>query len=392
MLNPKLFKGLSVFGEVKVVNEDEPMVYRLYREPGGITKVEIIESGEHYKICCPVCGDRRFRCYINHRFGTVESDTGRPFRDMVRLFHCFNEESCNRELGDKLERIKPYIGKGVVYRHVEPTECHKGPPPNPGKCTRMDKLDSEHPAIRYVKDRGFDPKELGCVYGMSYCWASNVPFTQGRIIIPIVQDGKIEGWQARFIRDIPDKDDLPRSRKSGIVQQVIHTGRSFQIQVDDVVYNFPDGSYPCVRKGENVTPGTRLALPVPKYYTAPGTPKRRLLYGFDRAKKYNFVVVTEGPMDVVRLGPPAVAVFGKTLSTLQTKLLINQWLRKAIVLMLDAGTMNDMLAMRKRLAETNSVLIIQLTDGKDPGDCKREELWKLIFSQAVKHNIDLCTK
>ena len=61
----------------------------------------------------------------------------------------------------------------------------------------------------------------------------------------------------------------------------------------------------------------------PKYYTAPGTPRKNILYNFGNAKNYKSIVVTEGVTDVWRIGPQAVCTLGASMSAAQTQLILS---------------------------------------------------------------------
>ena len=83
LLNPELYNSLSrTFGQVRVMNLGVAMRYAVaHNSVSGDKEINIREWGETYKVCCPKCGDRRFRLLINHRHDTTEplgSTTGSP--------------------------------------------------------------------------------------------------------------------------------------------------------------------------------------------------------------------------------------------------------------------------------------------------------------------------
>ncbi|GAG32877.1 unnamed protein product, partial [marine sediment metagenome] len=99
VLNPALYKQLlATFGDVRIANHGVPFEGTVTLNdltPTGRPKVKIQTSGEYYCVCCNVCGDTRYRLWINHRWGTLLGG--------VRLDHlvtCYNED-CDQALGFK---------------------------------------------------------------------------------------------------------------------------------------------------------------------------------------------------------------------------------------------------------------------------------------------------
>jgi hypothetical protein len=159
-----------------------------------------------------------------------------------------------------------------------------GPAQPPGHLIPLDQLPESHPALRYIIDRGFSRWSLQHEYGVAYCEHALMPYgmASNRLYIPIHRNGVLVGWQCRYL-------------------------------------------------------GTPESGAPPKYFSMRGMPKNKLLYNFDNAKDSALVVVCEGPTDVWRIGRPAVAIFGKTLSQAQKLLLETHWLHRPIVLMLDGS-------------------------------------------------------
>ena len=114
----------------------------------------------------------------------------------------------------------------------------------------------------------------------------------------------------------------------------------------------------------------------PKYVSCPlqkeVIPHKRLVYGIDKARS-NKCVIVEGPTDVWRMGPGAVATFGIKYTKAQVKLISKTFDR--VFVLYD----NEDFAIRqaKRLARTLSVLgleteVVALNEG-DPGDLPQTE-------------------
>ena len=102
------------------------------------------------------------------------------------------------------------------------------------------------------------------------------------------------------------------------------------------------------------------------------------------------VVVVEGPTDVWRFGPGAVAMFGKQPSGHQRDLLRRHFPGRPIVVLLDVDAQADARQIQQQLATARPgvidrhVVIGQLPPGRDdPGDCTREELQAAI-DQALE--------
>ena len=132
----------------------------------------------------------------------------------------------------------------------------------PGKVVRLDALPHDHEAVRYVEDRGYDAAKLGRKYGVAYCHKTfGFSQVQNRLIIPIEMDGRLVGWQARYVGEL-------NWNASG----------------------------------------------VRKYYNMPGMKKRKMLYNWGRASRSRIVVVVEGVTDVWSVGDAGVGLFGKSMS------------------------------------------------------------------------------
>ena len=101
---------------------------------------------------------------------------------------------------------------------------------------------------------------------------------------------------------------------------------------------------------------------------------------------YGVVVVCEGPFDVMRVGLHGVGVLGSDLSLKQESLLLDNWTatQAPVLIMLD----NDMdekaekFAVRLR-ARGCTALRVKAPGGKDPGDCRKEELAQVVAAGMV---------
>lgn len=136
-----------------------------------------------------------------------------------------------------------------------------------------------------------------------------------------------------------------------------------------------------------------------KYLSAAGMRKSELLYGLHLAiTSPGPVYLVEGPTDCWRIGPGAVALFGKDLSQAQKLLLVHHFARRPIVVMLDAAAYEEArriqhtLYLARGVAEgDNRVVVADLpAHCEDPAACTREEI-TAAASQALGQPVEsLC--
>ena len=108
-----------------------------------------------------------------------------------------------------------------------------------------------------------------------------------------------------------------------------------------------------------------------------------VLMNLDCAKQYSRVVITEGPIDLIHVGPHAVCSFGKALYPTQVGKLLRAGV-KAIDLMWDGDAFSDAIKAAQSLASLFDVRIVQLPADKDPGDFTREQNAWFLEYQARK--------
>lgn len=337
---------------VKVAQAGEREVTTRVRDDNTGQDVDkVVSNGEQYRVCCPYCGDKRYRLYIGYLWNTLDSQNR---RQRSRIF-CQNENCSMKyfeeELRGYMQEVR--IDVNVVGKRTQAL----GLIALPGACVSLRDLPINHPGVEYVKSRKFDPYELADVWGISYCVTAPeddrgfVPGTgayaklvRDRLIIPIYWGGKLAGWQARSLE--------PR--------------------------------------------------PSVKYYTCPGMNKSMLLYNGDRAKQFSFGVVVEGVTDCWRVGERGVALLGKTLSQYQLQMLYNFWSRGGCCLMLDP----DAHERDKQHPDRPSAVEIALSkinakgfkegffdvcppQGEDPGSMTNVNIWALITGYARARGIKI---
>jgi hypothetical protein len=340
-LNPVLYAQLEArFGTVRVSAPGVAMVAHY----GPDQKLIMAQPGEQYLVCCPRCGDTRFRLSINHRW-SVRDVFG---HQNLWLLHCFNEDCFSdpqnryafyEELVacgtyGRLEDAK--IGRGTVVLRKQAVEP-------PGPMLPLHTLPPEHPANRYLAGRFIDPELVGKFYGVSYCPESKYYLAKNRIIIPIMEGGKLRGWQARHVGDLD-------------------------------------------WKAEGVPP---------KYWNCPGMSRGDIVYNLDNAAKYLTGVVVEGPTDVWSFGPMGMATIGFPPTQQQMGKIVAAFRNKSLVLLFDP----DIMEKERPRAQFNAlwqqikgecqhgVARVQLPSSFDPGDLDREYLRPYVASEARRQGV-----
>jgi len=363
-LNDALYRSLvRAFGRVRVQKEATPMGYRVLSTLTGSKRlhVGVGQGGEDYKVNCPFCGDTKMRLEINHRWNTRDTESGLYFGS--RFMTCYNDgcdanrdatavarQRCHERLQ---EMLKPYAlrSAGITIKQAPVRDV---PPAKlPDKCVPVDTLSPEHNAIRYLRDyRGFDPYRISQDYRVLYCIDDKNDFVAGRLIIPVYMDGKLMGWQARYVGE-PDGDKPPNGKPPS----------------------------------DNI----------PKYYTMPFTPRNSALYNYDKARQHKFVVLMEGPTDVWRLGAQGLSSLGAAVGTKHIQLLTALWVDTGIGLMLDPDYVNKprkqpdtpttyetlIATLRRDGMFKWGVLEIPLPEGTDPGALPTDALWEHIEAVAA---------
>jgi len=358
-LNEKLYRSLfkAFHGGVKIAKENEPMQCTPNINPiTGKKGVKLNSSGEEYRVCCPFCDDERYRLWINHRWDTQVDDV----KFGLGLMNCFNDGcDLNMDHADPEDRrllqtqfkdmLSPLLRHTLPSRVATPVEKEKVEPALPETIMSLGALPTTHAARQYLDRRGYMVEHAIETWNLLYCPDDNHPFVRDRIILPITMEGKLRGWQARYVGEPED--------------------------------------------------------PEPKYYTMPGTQKNSILYNYDRASKFPWGVLVEGVTDVWSVGFQGVCRFGSTLSAHQLNLLTLAWHESGVILLAD-GDVKTTEAKAKTHAtvlETlkhpgnfkKGVVEVLLPEGADPGKLSAYQIWSRINDEAHRqlgieglHNAD----
>ncbi len=298
-------------------------------------KLVVDEPGEYYRVNCPRCGDARKRLYINHRFA--------QYTDLAICYneHCYHDHFAREGLLMLLFRSRPKDPPAVRPGKIESAVLKRGE--WPGTCIPLKDLSMPHEANDYLQRRGYDVPDLVQRFDLRYCVDAVSPLTvaKGRIIIPVIMNGAMVGWQARFVGD-----------------------RNWK------------------------------ACPFPKYWDLPGMAKRAMLYNHDSAARQPWAVIQEGVADVWSTGAPALGLLCKSLSFHQKQILTNGLFRdKPLLVMLDGEAREDtddiVAELRRESLVPRPVIPVYLPEGTDPGDYTPEENLNHIYRTAENEGVYL---
>lgn len=360
-LNEGLYRALeAVFGEVLIENSGEQAELELhngrwYMSDGG-------RRGEQYRVNCPFCSDSDHHLYMSYLTMSTPASGGQTGMPMGLIGLCFRRDCLSRRRNR--ERLERMIHVGFATAGIEPglldVDASPGFADDPDdpedvrpdlSCdASLEGIRSWSPGyspindaspediLRYVfHDRSLYPRdvrEMSIGWGTVYSPKSGLPLPGGHrwIQFPIIQDGKLQGLQARCV------------------------GR-------------PEGN-------------------MGKYWFHPGTNKRGLLYNLDRARKIGCLVLCEGVIDALHVGAAGVCCFGHTPSLLQRRLLARY--AECLILLPDTDVHEDLdtIARAKALAADYNMgaafqrgAHVVVLPEKDAGDMARQDIWECILSQ-----------
>jgi hypothetical protein len=312
--------------------------------------------GETYITCCPYCHDTSGHLYVNHRWGQFDPKTRTRNLWLAKCFRedCLKSWDNRKDLADRVLDNRGQLPLSPIpVAPPEPLRLHRMH--MPADMRLLTDLERTHPACEYVQKRGFVRGELVELWEVGY---STLAFDdyRGRLIIPLT------AFLSRG-DDEPDEEDTGYLCDSGLcLTDWHHVG--FQGRV--------------VGEADERRP---------KYLTSDGTHKSLLLYGLHRVPEDEPtpIIVCEGPTDVWRAGPGAVAVLGKSISDAQCKLIRSEHPGRDIVVMLDPEAAKEAVKVADRLRavlgrdlsgiKPGRVVVAELPDDRDPGDCTRKEIW-----------------
>jgi hypothetical protein len=336
----ELRRRLSRLGPVLVANAGEYLWRELDDSFMAQARLAPRLPGECYRVPCPFCSDTQHSLWVSYRWGEYSRERKARNLSPAVCYHrdCLARPGVARQLSDLV------FGDGATGLMPDPAggglrpTVTGWPVKAPGPYSYpLHALEDDHPAVLYLRGRGYDTKYLGRHLRVGYCPVAHPEFrtAQGRIIIPVCQGYACVGWQARYVGEPPD----PR---------------------------------------------------VPKDYVMPGMDTTRVLYNFDVARKYPIVVVCAGAPDVWAFGPEAVALLGREVSSAQARLVASAWGRGSAVILLGGDAGGEAQQAHDALAgAARQRVIVSLPAGKDPGDIPREALRQIVFAAARQQGADL---
>lgn len=224
------------------------------------------------------------------------------------------------ERGYKVTETQKKVTKSDSTKYLEYDEDGNLVPTSPGDVIPIHECLDTNPGVQYLLKRGYDLTMLWQHMRVSFCTKENpkVPYgwqpegfrktPQGRIIFYIDQFGVNRGWQGRILETVDNN-----------LKYFWHPYKEVWVPVEEKT-----------KEGFKPLPGYDGWNPG-KYIIGMGTSRNDVLLGFDAAVKYNegkttkTLILTEGPLDAAKIGPPAVAVMGKWVSEGQAALASNSF-------------------------------------------------------------------
>lgn len=335
-LNATLYGLLEhKFGSVKIANAGVQAAVEKFRDPlhPGRYVTRSANWGEYYCVNCPFCNDTAHKLWINHLYGAnLDPETGR--RTDTFLAVCYKND-CIRTRRQQFEDLVFGPGKKLANKVAIAAGMRQDAAvtiEQPGEIVSLKDLPDFHPAVEYLRSRNFDPVVLAERYGVGVCVNPPAKYSimRGRIYIPAHMNGQLLAWQGRIV-DPPDAK--------------------------------------------------------PKYYTQGN--KSRVLYNYAQAVRQPYLIVVEGVPSVWRIGAPAVAIFGKTLSQWQQNTIGTTWAGKPVFVVLDYGAEIELEKMAMQLYRHPVDLIpVAMPDSRDPADYTVAEFYELLRDAARSINVD----
>jgi hypothetical protein len=325
-----------------------------YHKSGGVYQMEIRQS------------DGIFHCHNCGHAGSIYEEFPDHFDDLAEHLSWvrIKSEGTISSAAPKAPRINR---GGIMW---SPTVTA------PGETIPFASLADDHPAVIYLRDRGFDIQELRSfsvtsdIRALYYCTRGQIPVADGlgtltgRIIFPVYGEDLVslkpgdpavlcpvlKGWQARQV----EKNEVVGGE-----------------EVKKVWQGF---SWRTFRKKDGVWEDKL----VPKYYTMPGLKKSTVLGGMAHAKGFPDVAIVEGPLDHYMTGRHSVFTLGKSVSKDQIRLLQANWRR--VFLLRDPGVDPGDKKFNQMIMDMYPLIVhhLVLADQKDPGATPRPSIWNQI--------------
>lgn len=286
--------------------------------------VKIVSNGKEFATSCFFCGDTKKRLYINRKKG---------------IYWCWNCEATGTlpslvadRNGIPIEEAWKFI-KAIAQDHGH-TESKIPIELEPIK-EQESSLEIELPsmyrplwiehntidyktAIEYFESRGFGLEDTE-QYRIGYCSRGKY---KGRIIIPVFQDETLVYFVAR---------DYTKTAE--------------------------------------------------KRYLNPPISTDKILFNYDSAKRHKQIILTEGALDTMKMGPQSTGLFSKVLHTGQMEMLLRTEAEEVVICLdppeKDPDITKDISRIVSMLGSYFKLSYIYIPEGKDPGECTKEEMAQL---------------
>jgi hypothetical protein len=265
-------------------------------------------------------------------------------------------------------------------------------PDHPGEVISLLDLPAYHPAIEYLKNRNYDIQTLVNQFRAGFCvkeapedkdkdrWYRKLSdgfkdTPQSRIIFYGDMLGVQRGWQARVLDKVQND-----------VKFYLHPYRNEWAPVEYKI----EGKWKTLPHIEN--------WGISKYKTAFSCERNSMLMGLDAAIKWNanrpgkkrIIVVTEGPLDAGRFGPPGCALLGKYFSDNQSRLAMTY---ADVVIYAgqndEVGRKAEQDAARQFVGRCTYAGIFPPMNIKDFGELHTFQAWDILFRQLNILNVEL---
>ena len=308
------------------------------------TRIRYTGNGEELHICCPVCGEHRYRLYIGLKNGLVYCHNCGFKGSVINLIQYVENVSYTRAsliFNDiRGAMVLPVdVAQSLEYKllALDQYQVVKRPIPLPTEYQEL--IGSQQllakKALRYLQSRAITPDQVQ-KYHMGFCALGEYA---GRIIIPIYEGDQLKFWVARAISShVKLKEKSPSNKE-------------YQYSKSEVIFNI------------------------------------------DRAaKQYHTAVISEGIFDALSWGDIGVSLLGKMLYGEQLRILLNykSLLSDGIYIALDADAFDSAMKIARQLSDFFTVHIISIPpEFDDPNNYlqthSKKDMWKLI-QNAEEYN------
>ena len=288
---------------------------------------------------CPVCGESRHRMFVNLHSGKVYCHNCGYSSHIVGLISYVEGVSWTRanavfkDISGGMA-IPEDFSAGFVDRLFDEdfrADLQKRAIPLPEEYVELNPAHTNiatKRAIKYLKTRKVTEKQI-LAHRMGYCMSGEY---QGRVIIPITENGELRFWVARAITS-----DAYMKEKSP-------TNASYQISKSEVIFNIDKA-----------------------------------------AKKYHSIVISEGIYDALSWGDIGVSLLGKVLYESQLEILLDYrtLLTDGVYIAIDWDARDKATEMAETLSEHFDVKMINIPkEFDDPNKYlqkhNKSAMWKLI--------------